>query len=85
MELDNDQRQLIRQLFATATMIASVCEEWAIAGQMPGRSINEYDVACWMLGKSAQGLIDLQKGLQAAIKLYGNEISGSMGWPVDLT
>jgi hypothetical protein len=74
--MDRDQRALIRQLFAQATMIASICQEWAIAGQSPKLTINQYDAANLELGRAAERLRQIHLGIDSVIRLTGNEIKG---------
>ena len=74
MSLRQDDRRLIQQLFASATGIASICEEWATEGQSPKLTLNEYDYANWELGKAIESLQRLQGGIQTIIMLAGGEI-----------
>ena len=76
MSLRHDDRGLIRQLFASATGIASICEEWATKGQSSKLTLNEYDYANWELGKAIESLQRLQGGIQTIVNLAGCEIKG---------
>jgi len=54
--LDKDQRELIRRLFAVATMIASEAEEIAVKGQSPKLSIGQYKTTARQLLNRAEDL-----------------------------
>jgi hypothetical protein len=72
--MDSDQQRLIQRLFAQATMIATICQEWAIAGQSHELTLNGYDYTNLELGRTIDDLRLVHNGIHAIIKLAGGEI-----------
>lgn len=67
--MDNDQKELIRHLFATASMLTEVAHESAVLGQSVALKAADYTDAAEELRRTVQGMLNITGAIATLINI----------------